>query len=100
TRSRISAILKQGQCAERALFSQGGESVTIALGSRHSDGAGAPSDMITRDAAAAGDVLAAALRDYGIDHEREVVPAPGLVNLNRTSLVVMGSPKILPLMEQ
>lgn len=100
TRSRISAILKQGPQAERALFSPNGGAVTIALGSKYSEQSGAPADMISRDATDAYETLATAMRDFGLSYSREIVPSPGLLDLNRPNLVVLGSPKVLPTVGQ
>src|SRR5699024_10931794 len=97
--SRITRIVGTGTPPERALFSDGGP-VTVALGSKVAEVAGKPSDMISRDAAEAYDALRAAMDGYGLTCTREVVPAPGLVDLNRPNLIVLGSPKVLPAVGQ
>lgn len=98
--SRITRIVGSGPPPERALLSQDGGPVTVALGSKVSEVGGKPSDMISRDAAEAFDILRTAIDGYGLSCSREVVPAPGLVDLNRPNLVVMGSPKVLPIIGQ
>lgn len=98
--SRVSRILSKGTPPERALLSPQGEPVTIALGSKQELGRADPSDMISRDAANSYDLLRDALSAYGVPCSREVVPSPGLVDLNRENLIVIGSPKVLPLLSQ
>lgn len=99
--SRVSRIVKSGTPPERALLSPDGGPVTVALGSKLAQvGDGKPSDMISRDAAEAYDTIRAALDSYGVACTREIVPAPGLVDLNRDRLIVMGSPKVLPVVGQ
>ncbi|MEV1145558.1 hypothetical protein [Micromonospora sp. NPDC049799] len=39
-------------------------------------------------------------RGLGLKTEYEVVPPPGMVDLNRTNLIVVGSPRILPFVGQ
>lgn len=97
--SRITRIVGTGTPPERALLSDGGP-VTVALGSKVSEVSGKPSDMISRDAAESYDTLRAAMEGYGVNCTREVVPAPGLVDLNRPNLIVLGSPKVLPAVGQ
>lgn len=98
--SRVSRILTKGTPPERALLSPQGDPVTIALGSKLEVGRTDPSDMISRDAANAYDLLKDSLSAYGVQATREVVPSPGLVDLNRENLIVIGSPKVLPLLSQ
>lgn len=99
--SRISRIVRSGIPPERALLSSDGGPVTVALGSKLAQvGDGRPNDMISRDAAEAYDTLRAALEHYGVGCSREIVPAPGLIELNRERLIVLGSPKVLPIVGQ
>ncbi len=98
--SRIGRILSSSPAPERAVLSPDGSEVTVSLGSKESDVGGKPSDMISRDAAEAYDTIKAACDGFGLSCAREVVPSPGLVDLNRGSLVVMGSPKVLPMIKQ
>lgn len=98
--SRVSRILSKGTPPERALLSPQGEPVTVALGSKLETGRANPSDMISRDAANSYDQIRDALGTYGVSCSREVVPSPGLVDLNRDNLIVIGSPKVLPLLSQ
>lgn len=98
--SRIGRILSSSPAPERAVLSPDGSEVTVALGSKESDVGGKPSDMISRDAADAFDTIKNACDGFGLSCMREVVPSPGLVDLNRKSLLVMGSPKVLPMIKQ
>ncbi len=98
--TRVGRIVSAGPAPERAVLSPDGTGVKVALGSKESDVGGKPSDMISRDAAEAYDTIRAAAEGFGLSCTREVVAAPGLVELNRAALVVMGSPKVLPLIGQ
>lgn len=99
--SRISRIVRSGTPPERALLSPDGGPVIVALGSKVAQvGDGRPNDMISRDAAEAYDALRSALDHYGVGCSREIVPAPGLIDLNRDRLIVLGSPKVLPTVGQ
>lgn len=98
--SRVSRILTRGTPPERALLSPLGEPVTIAIGSKLEQGRADPSDMISRDAANAYDVLSNALAAYDVRVTREVVPSTAILDLTRDNLIVIGSPKVLPLLGQ
>ncbi|MGH3784746.1 MAG: sigma-70 family RNA polymerase sigma factor [Pseudonocardiaceae bacterium] len=98
--SRVTRIVGTGTPPERALLSRDGTPVVVAMGSKESKVGNTPSDMISRDAAAAYDALRDALTSYGVRCEREIVPAPGLVDLNRDNLIAVGSPKVLPVVGQ
>lgn len=100
TRARVGQLARSGPNPERALFSPDGGPVTIALGSKNTPVGDQPSDMISRDASEAYDVLRDALEHYDIRCDREIVPAPGLIDLNRDRLITMGSPKVLPIVGQ
>lgn len=99
--SRISRILSAGVPPERALVSPDGAPVTIAVGSKMtSAGDGAPAEHLSKAAIAAYEVLAGACSDWQVAVQREIVGPPGLIDMNRNALVVMGSPKVLPLVGQ
>lgn len=100
TRARIGQLARSGPSPERALLSHDGGPVTLALGSKSHKVGDSESDMISRDASEAYDTLKDALDSYGVTCTKEIVPAPGLVNLNRDRLIVMGSPKVLPTVGQ
>lgn len=100
TRARVGQLARSGPSPERALLSHDGGPVTIALGSKSHNSGSEPSDMISRDATEAYDTLRDALDSYGVKCSKEIVPAPGLIDLNRDRLIVMGSPKVLPTVGQ
>src|SRR6266568_367520 len=101
SRVRVGQLLRSGPSPERALLSADGGPVTVALGSKQAQvGDGTPNDMISRDAADAYDTLRTALDHWGVICSREIVPAPGMIDLNRDRLIVLGSPKVLPMVGQ
>src|SRR5699024_6000723 len=100
TSARVSQLARSGPTPERALLSHDGGPVTIAMGSKAQDVGGSPSDMISRDATEAYESLRDALDSYSVKSSKEIVPAPGLLDLNRDRLIVMGSPKVLPTVGQ
>lgn len=101
SRVRVSQLLRSGPSPERALFSADGGPVTVALGSKLAQvGDGNANAMISGDAAEAYDTIRTALDQWKVECSREVVPAPGLVDLNRDRLIVLGSPKVLPTVGQ
>lgn len=102
TVTRVGDLLTSGPQPERALFGTG--PLTVAVGAKPE--AGKPedksSDMISREAAKAYDLIADTARTYGLKAEREEArPRNGhQLKLNRANLIVIGSPRILRLMEQ
>jgi len=101
--SRIGQLIKAGPRPERALLARG--SVTVAIGGKREGGrdgdATAPRAVASAEAAQAADLIISTCADYGLSCEtREIVPPPGMVNLNRDNLVVIGSPRILPIVGQ
>jgi hypothetical protein len=101
SRVRVSQLLRSGPSPERALLSVDGGRVTVALGSKQAQvGDGNPNAMISDAAAEAYDTIRAALDQWKVECAREVVPAPGLIDLNRDHLIVLGSPKVLPTVGQ
>lgn len=100
TRSRVTQILSSGAPQERAFF--GTRAITVAIGGKlegsRSDGAEQP--VVSAEAMAAYELLADAARSVGLDVTAEVVPPPGLVDLARPDLVVLTSPRLLPIVGQ
>lgn len=101
TPTRIAQLLSTGPRPERVLMGTSGQ-VVVALGGKWEapKANGPPCAVISADALDAYrqlDDLAAAC---GLRTTHEVVPPPGLVDLNRRNLVVVGSPRILPPMAQ
>lgn len=101
--SRVGQLIKSGPKPERALLGRG--AVTIAIGGKHEGGrdgdATAPKAVTSTESSQAADLIASTCKDYGLDCERrEIVPPPGMVDLNRANLIVIGSPRILPIVGQ
>lgn len=99
-RARVGQILKEGPQPERVLFGTG--PLIIAVGSKPEaqPSRATPSDMITTEMSKAASIVADTARVYGLDSTLEVVPQPGIVDMNRPNLVVIGSPKVLPVVSQ
>lgn len=101
TRARVGQLLSTGtrvERAERALLGTG--ALTIAVGGKAEGPRVNGSTMMSVEAAGAADLIADAAAVYGLKATREAVPPPGMVRLNRTNLVVIGSPRLLPLVGQ
>lgn len=98
TPSRIGQLLSSGPRPERALLGSG--AITVAIGGKWEAGKAQPSAVISSEALAAFRQIRAACADFKLDAEHEVVPPPGMVRLNRDNLIVVGSPRILPLVGQ
>lgn len=103
TRSRVSQIFRSPSVpVHRAFFTSGGGQVTVAVGGKleagRTDGTDQP--VLSTEAMAAYQVLADLTRSVGLDPVCEVVPPPGMVDLNRPNLLVLTSPKLLPFVGQ
>ncbi|WP_129782900.1 helix-turn-helix transcriptional regulator [Promicromonospora panici] len=98
SRSRISMMLSAGTRPERAFFGTG--RVTFAIGSKQETGRSDPSNMLSAETFAAYETLANVAKASGLDSDHEIVPPPGLVDLNRPNLVVLTSPRLLPFVGQ
>ncbi len=100
SRPRVTQILQTGPRPERAFFGTG--PLTCALGAKleagRQDGAAQP--VVSAEALAAYDLIAEAAKSLKLEITREIIPPPGLVDLNRPNLVVMTSPKLLPFVGQ
>jgi hypothetical protein len=101
SRARIGQLLISGPRPERALLGAG--PLTVAIGGKHEGPkpSGSGSTMISREAASAFQLLAEAADSCGLSATQEIVPPPGhTLRLNRPNLIVLGSPRILPLVTQ
>jgi hypothetical protein len=100
--TRVGQLLAAGPQPERALFGTG--PITVAIGAKPEAGKSEEdgSDMLSVEAAAAYDLISEAAHGYGLKTTREPVrPKNGhQLRLNRPNLIVVGSPRILRLMEQ
>lgn len=100
SRSRVGQLLGTGPRPERALIAQG--PITVAIGGKveNRDRGGDPSAVVSQESLAAYHVIQDLAGSYQLDCGYELVPPPGMLDLNRDSLVVIGSPRLLPLVGQ
>lgn len=96
--SRISKLLSAGIKPERALLATG--PVTIAIGTKREGDRVNPNSMASGPALQAYDVLGNVCRTYELSVGLDLVPPPGIVDLNRENLIVLTSPRLLPLVGQ
>ena len=98
TRARVGQLLSSGPRPERAMLGSG--PLTVAVGGKFEADKKDPYAVVSAEMLAAYERLAALARGLGLKAEYEVVPPPGMVELNRTNLIVLGSPRILPFVGQ
>lgn len=98
TRGRVGQLLTSGPKPERALLGTG--ALTVAVGGKWEAQKVNPSAVISAEALAAYQLIADTAAAYDLRAEYEVVPPPGMVRLNRANLVVLSSPRLLPLVGQ
>ncbi len=98
TRGRVGQLLTSGPKVERALLGTG--ALTVAVGGKWEASKLNPSAVISAEALAAYQLIADTAAEYDLRAEYEVVPPPGMVRLNRPNLVVLSSPRLLPLIGQ
>lgn len=95
TRARVGQILTSGTQPERALLGTG--SLTVAVASRDSPQRPTdPAATVSEENTQAFQLLAATASGYDLTAKMEVVRPPGIVDLARPNLIVLGSPKRLP----
>lgn len=98
SRSRMSQLLSAGVRPERAFL--GTAKLTVAIGAKQEANRRDPGDMLSVESFTAYELLSDAARAVGLDAAYEVVPPPGLVHLNRTNLIVLTNPRLLPFLSQ
>lgn len=98
TKARLSKLLSSGPKPARAFLGTG--KITVAIGGKQESQKANPSAVISAEALAAYHAFSDLASAYNLDTEYELVPPPGMVRLNRTNLVVMTSPRLLPLVGQ
>jgi predicted XRE-type DNA-binding protein len=98
SRSRISQLLSAGVRPERAFLGAG--RLTVAIGAKQEANRSDPGDMLSVEAFSAYELIAEAARVVGLDATYEVVPPPGHVDLNRSNLIVLTNPRLLPFLSQ
>ncbi|TCN39821.1 hypothetical protein EV644_10393 [Kribbella orskensis] len=97
TPERVRQLMAGGPRPARAVLGTAGK-LTVAIGGKHE--AEKPNPVASVEAFAAYERLAEVARALGLDCGHEVVPPPGLVDLNRGNLVVLGSPARVPFLTQ
>lgn len=98
TRARVTQLLTSGPRPERVVLGTG--RLTVAAGGKVEADKSAPGRVLSVEALGACDMLADLARSLDLEIERDIVPPPGMVNLNRPNLIVLGSPRILPFVAQ
>jgi hypothetical protein len=98
SKSRVSQLLSAGTRPERTFLGTG--TLTVAIGGKVESGKPQPGGVVSAEAFTAYELLADLARSVGLDSKYEVVPPPGLVDLNRPNLIVMTNPRLLPFLSQ
>ncbi|MFE4828382.1 sigma-70 family RNA polymerase sigma factor [Streptomyces sp. NPDC056672] len=96
TRARVGQLLSSGPRPERIFLGTG--PLTVALGGKRESEK--PKVAVSAEMLAAYECVSELARTMNLKTQSEVVPPPGMVKLNRPNLVVVGSPRILPFVEQ
>jgi hypothetical protein len=98
TRARVGQLLSSGPSPERAFLGTG--NLTVAVGGKYEAGKDQPGHVVSAEAFATYERIAGLARTLGLKAEYEVVPPPGDVQLNRTNLIVITNPRLLPFVGQ
>ena len=98
SKGRVSQLLSAGVRPERAFYGTG--RITVAIGAKREPDRTDPSDVLSAESFTAFELLAESARSVGLDATNEVVPAPGNVHLNRSNLIVLTNPRLLPFLSQ
>lgn len=100
TPARLSKLLSSGPGPEWALLGSGALTVVVG-GKSDSSRASSPQAVISHETLAAYNLIRETAQSYGLDTKHEVVPPPGIkLKLNRPNLIVLTSPRLLPLVGQ
>jgi hypothetical protein len=98
TRSRIGQLLSSGPRPERAFLGNG--PLTIALGGKLEAKDKNPGPVVAQEDLTAYESFVRLAKSYGLEAGYEVIPPPGMINLNRENLTVICGPRISPLIAQ
>jgi hypothetical protein len=98
SKSRVSQLLSAGTRPERTFLGTG--TLTVAIAGKVESGKPQPGGVVSAEAFTAYEILADLARSVGLDSKYEVVPPPGLVDLNRPNLIVLTNPRLLPFLSQ
>jgi len=91
-------LRRAGTRPERTFLGTG--TLTVAIGGKVESGKPQPGGVVSAEAFSAYEILADLARSVGLDTKYEVVPPPGLVDLNRPNLIVLTNPRLLPFLSQ
>lgn len=96
SRPRVGQVLSNSPKPARALLGTG--ALTVAIGGKPEAApkTTTPSAMISEESSRAYELISETARAYGLSAQQEVVRPPGIVRLNRSNLIVTGSPRIVP----
>lgn len=98
TRSRIGQLLSSGPQPERAFLGTG--PLTMAIGGKVEADKADPGLVVSEGGFAAFQRLAALGDSLGLKSESEIIPPQGIVNLNRSNLIVVCGPRLSPIVAQ
>jgi len=98
SKSRVSQLLSAGTRPERTFLGTG--TLTVAIGGKVETNKPQAGGVVSAEAFGAYELLADLARSVGLDSKYEVVPPPGLVDLNRPNLIVLTNPRLLPFLSQ
>jgi DNA-binding phage protein len=98
SRSRISQVLSAGSRPERAFLGSG--HLAVAIGAKQESNRPDPGHVISAESFGAFEILSDLGRSVGLDASYEMVVPPGLVHLNRSNLIVLTNPRLLPFLAQ
>jgi hypothetical protein len=98
TRARVGQLLAAGPRSEGLFLGTG--KLTVALGGKLETNKPQPSTVVSQEVVQAYERLCELARTLGLDAQYEVIPPPGLVNLNRDNLVVICGPRLSPIIAQ
>jgi hypothetical protein len=95
SRSRVSQLMSGVAKPERRFLGTGPLTIAVAASDT-----GKSADEVAPESLAAYQALTQAAGAVGLDTTYEVIARPGNVHLNRTNLIVLGGPKLLPFVSQ
>jgi hypothetical protein len=98
SRGRISQLLATGPPAERLFWGDG--DITVAIGGKVEAGKAQPGRVVALEDFDTFTELCKLLQSVQLDATHEVIPASGMVQLNRPNLVVICGPRLSPLLAQ
>ena len=98
TRARVGQLLTAGPRSEGLFLGNG--TLTVALGAKQEADKAQPSPVVSQEGFQAYERLCELARTLGLDAHYEVIPPPGMVDLNRDNLVVICGPRLSPIIAQ